>query len=266
MRRRWRLVRGAREGRRGVADCERSQRRDGAIDRRRETACAGHSAANGRSRVDVTTTCRWRSTSMIRSVSASIGCWRRWRPIGFAQPDRAAIVVDLGTAITVDLVDSGRRVCRRGDSAGMAMSARALEEHTDALPRVAVDRWRKPPRRSARRRCRRSKRACTGARSARSASLSSNMSDGPRASPDVFISGGGSQLIADVLSRSQDRSVSPRAAPGAVRNRAGRTRLRLAARGSAHEHDNDQGCRADAAGRAAVAVVLVAGPARDAQL
>jgi type III pantothenate kinase len=58
---------------------------------------------------------------------------------------RAAIVVDLGSAITVDLLDAGGAFCGGAILPGIAMSARALQEHTDALPRVALDHLEHPP-------------------------------------------------------------------------------------------------------------------------
>lgn len=59
--------------------------------------------------------------------------------------DRAAIVVDLGTAIKVDLVTAAGVFSGGAILPGLSMSARALEEQTDALPHVAVERWQAPP-------------------------------------------------------------------------------------------------------------------------
>ena len=51
-------------------------------------------------------------------------------------PDRAAVIVDIGSAITVDLL-SRDGVFRGGAIApGIAMSARALHEFTDLLPQI----------------------------------------------------------------------------------------------------------------------------------
>jgi type III pantothenate kinase len=61
------------------------------------------------------------------------------------RPDRAAIVVDLGTAITVDLIDVEGAFTGGAILPGIAMSARALEEQTDALPLVKLDRLEHPP-------------------------------------------------------------------------------------------------------------------------
>ena len=60
-------------------------------------------------------------------------------------PDRAAVVVDLGTAIKVDMVTAGGAFAGGAILPGLAMSARALKEQTDALPHIEVDHWREPP-------------------------------------------------------------------------------------------------------------------------
>jgi type III pantothenate kinase len=61
------------------------------------------------------------------------------------QADRAAIIVDLGTAITVDLLDAGGTFAGGAILPGIGMSARALAEQTDALPRVAMEHLEKSP-------------------------------------------------------------------------------------------------------------------------
>ncbi|MEM8865611.1 MAG: type III pantothenate kinase [Planctomycetota bacterium] len=52
--------------------------------------------------------------------------------------DRAAIVVDLGTAITVDLIATDGAFEGGAILPGIAMASRALDEQTDALPRSGV--------------------------------------------------------------------------------------------------------------------------------
>ncbi|MCI0492198.1 MAG: type III pantothenate kinase [Planctomycetes bacterium] len=54
------------------------------------------------------------------------------------QRDRAAIIVDSGSAITVDLVDAVGAFRGGAILPGIEMAARALEEQTDALPRVTM--------------------------------------------------------------------------------------------------------------------------------
>ncbi len=61
------------------------------------------------------------------------------------QRDRAAVIVDLGTAITVDLLEVDGAFAGGAILPGIAMSAQALSDHTDALPQVALDRLENPP-------------------------------------------------------------------------------------------------------------------------
>jgi type III pantothenate kinase len=58
---------------------------------------------------------------------------------------RAAIVVDLGTAITVDLLSAEGAFAGGAILPGIAMSARALAEQTDALPQLEIERLDEPP-------------------------------------------------------------------------------------------------------------------------
>jgi type III pantothenate kinase len=61
------------------------------------------------------------------------------------QRDRAAVIVDLGSAMTVDLVGADGAFEGGAILPGISMSARALAEQTDALPRIGLDRLDKPP-------------------------------------------------------------------------------------------------------------------------
>ncbi len=58
---------------------------------------------------------------------------------------RAAVVVDVGTAITVDLIAPDGAFCGGAIVPGIAMSARALHEFTDLLPLVDVAELCNPP-------------------------------------------------------------------------------------------------------------------------
>lgn len=61
------------------------------------------------------------------------------------RPNRPAVVVDVGTAITVDLV-SARGAFRGGAiMPGIAMSARAMHEFTDLLPLIEMSELSTPP-------------------------------------------------------------------------------------------------------------------------
>ena len=59
--------------------------------------------------------------------------------------ERAAIVVDLGTAITVDLVEPDGAFAGGAILPGIGTSARALAEQTDALPQVHLEFLDHPP-------------------------------------------------------------------------------------------------------------------------
>lgn len=60
------------------------------------------------------------------------------------ESDRAAIVVDAGTAITVDAVSSEGKFVGGAILPGMRTSAKALASQTDALPHITVDLENKP--------------------------------------------------------------------------------------------------------------------------
>ena len=86
------------------------------------------------------------------------------------QGDRAAVVVDAGTAITVDALCAGWRFLGGAILPGMAVLARASHECTDLLPLVDPSQFRARPPRRARDTARPSRRACSGGRWGRSAS------------------------------------------------------------------------------------------------
>jgi type III pantothenate kinase len=59
--------------------------------------------------------------------------------------DRPAIVIDLGSALTVDLVGADGAFLGGAILPGIAMSARALYEFTDRLPEITMDELADPP-------------------------------------------------------------------------------------------------------------------------
>lgn len=61
------------------------------------------------------------------------------------RPDRAAVVVDVGTAITVDLLSAEGAFLGGAILPGIEMSARALHEFTDLLPRIEMSELGAPP-------------------------------------------------------------------------------------------------------------------------
>ncbi len=60
-------------------------------------------------------------------------------------PGRPAVVVDAGSAITVDLVDADGAFLGGAILPGIAMSARALHEFTDLLPQIDMAELAEPP-------------------------------------------------------------------------------------------------------------------------
>ena len=61
------------------------------------------------------------------------------------RPGRPAVVVDVGSAITVDLLDAQGAFLGGAILPGIAMSARALHEFTDLLPRIDAAELAEPP-------------------------------------------------------------------------------------------------------------------------
>ncbi|HEY5312476.1 MAG TPA: type III pantothenate kinase, partial [Pirellulales bacterium] len=60
-------------------------------------------------------------------------------------PDRPAIIVDLGTAVTVDLVDAAGAFAGGAILPGIGLSARALHAFTDLLPELEMQGLAEPP-------------------------------------------------------------------------------------------------------------------------
>jgi len=60
-------------------------------------------------------------------------------------PGCGAIIIDLGTAMTVDLVSADGAFLGGAILPGIGMSARALADFTDLLPRIAMDELADPP-------------------------------------------------------------------------------------------------------------------------
>ena len=61
------------------------------------------------------------------------------------EPGRAAVIVDVGTAITVDLVASDGAFLGGSILPGLAIAARALDQFTDLLPLIDVTELSDPP-------------------------------------------------------------------------------------------------------------------------
>jgi type III pantothenate kinase len=115
--------------------------------------------------------------------------------------DRAAIVIDLGTAIKVDVVTREGAFAGGAILPGLAMSARALEEQTDALPRVAIDRWQSPPQALGKSTEPAIEAGLFWGAVGAIRELVEHYAGEFGPSPDLYVSGGASQLIAGVLSQ-----------------------------------------------------------------
>ncbi len=113
--------------------------------------------------------------------------------------DRAAIVVDLGTATKLCLLSDVGAFVGGAILPGLAMSARALEEQTDALPHVEVDRWQTPPLVLGRSTVPAIESGIFWGTVGAVRELVAQLSKPLGLPPIVLITGGGSQLVADVL-------------------------------------------------------------------
>jgi type III pantothenate kinase len=116
-------------------------------------------------------------------------------------PDRAAIVIDLGTAVTVDLVTAAGAFAGGAILPGLAMSARALAEQTDALPLVPIDKMHEPPAPIGKATQPAIESGLFWGAVGALRELIRRYSEEMTPTPEVFISGGTSRLIADVLAQ-----------------------------------------------------------------
>jgi type III pantothenate kinase len=115
------------------------------------------------------------------------------------QRDRAAIIVDLGTAITVDLVDADGAFAGGAILPGIATSARALAEQTDALPQVTLDFLDKPPAALGKSTVPAIESGIYWGAIGAIRELVSQLSAPFQIRPDLFITGGASRNVADLL-------------------------------------------------------------------
>lgn len=118
--------------------------------------------------------------------------------------DNPAIVVDLGTATKLCLLSEVGAFVGGAILPGLAMSARALEEQTDALPHVDVERWRRPPLALGKSTVPAIEAGIFWGTVGAVRELVHRLSKPLASPPAVFITGGGSQLVAEVLSADGD--------------------------------------------------------------
>jgi type III pantothenate kinase len=122
-------------------------------------------------------------------------------------PQRAAIVVDLGTAITVDLVDAHGAFAGGAILAGIGLSARALAQHTDGLPAVKLDSFEHVPPALGKSTVKAIHAGVFWGAVGAIRQLAANLAAGLALPPEVFLAGGSSPQVAKVLSASKSWSV-----------------------------------------------------------
>jgi type III pantothenate kinase len=123
------------------------------------------------------------------------------------RPDRAAIVVDLGTAITVDLVDAQGAFAGGAILPGIAMSARALSIQTDALPLVKLDCLEHAPPPLGKSTVAAIQSGLYWGAVGAVRELAANFADRLAAPPQLFLTGGASSQVAELLAASTNWSV-----------------------------------------------------------
>jgi pantothenate kinase type III len=117
------------------------------------------------------------------------------------EPGRAAIIVDLGTAITVDLLERDGGFAGGAILPGIGMAARALNEQTDALPRVTMERLDHPPKPLGKSTVPAIEAGIFWGTVGAISELVSRQSIGLAAPPDLFVTGGGAQQVTDLLAQ-----------------------------------------------------------------
>jgi type III pantothenate kinase len=115
------------------------------------------------------------------------------------QRDRAAIVVDLGTAITVDLVEPDGTFAGGAILPGIGTSARALAEQTDALPQVTLEFLDHPPAPLGKSTVPAIESGIYWGAIGAIRELVTQLSAPFQTCPDLFITGGASRQVADLL-------------------------------------------------------------------
>jgi type III pantothenate kinase len=125
----------------------------------------------------------------------------------FRTPGRAAIVADLGTATKVDLVTSDGVFAGGAILPGLAISACALEEQTDALPHIDVEHWTELPLVPGKSTVPAIEAGLFWGTVGAIREISNRYARELQAKPDFFITGGSAPLVADVLAQAGDFTV-----------------------------------------------------------
>jgi type III pantothenate kinase len=144
------------------------------------------------------------------------------------RPDRAAIVADLGTAISVDLITASGEFAGGAIMLGLSMSAQALEHHTDALPRVTIENLKQAPPVPGTDTEAAIKAGLFWGATGSIRELIRQLAHTQSSLPEVFITGGNSQLVAQSLQ--VDANFAPRLIPHLVLSGIALVRAAQAAR------------------------------------
>jgi type III pantothenate kinase len=114
-------------------------------------------------------------------------------------PRRAAVVVDMGTATTVDLVQEDGSFVGGAILPGVGLSARALAEHTDVLPLVSLENLEQLPEPLGKSAVPAIQSGLFWGAVGGIRELVTRFSDGLPELPDVFLTGGASPHVAEAL-------------------------------------------------------------------
>lgn len=117
------------------------------------------------------------------------------------RPERPAIVVDLGTAITVDLIEVDGGFAGGAILPGIGMAGRALAEQTDALPHIELDRTESPPPALGKSTTAAIRAGLYWGAVGAVSELVSQLTSHKQAPPDVIITGGAGEMIFDAISK-----------------------------------------------------------------
>jgi pantothenate kinase type III len=115
-------------------------------------------------------------------------------------PDRAAIVIDLGTAITVDLVEADGAFAGGAILPGIGTAAGALADRTDALPHIELRHSSAPPAALGKSTTAAIEAGLYWGAVGSVTELVSQFSASLSRPPDVFITGGAAPLVIDAIS------------------------------------------------------------------
>jgi type III pantothenate kinase len=117
------------------------------------------------------------------------------------RPGCPAIVVDVGTAITVDLVAADGAFQGGAILPGIAMSARAMHEFTDLLPLVEMSELGSPPPALGTSTVPAMKSGLFWGAVGSIRQLVERMAEGSPTEPEVFLTGGAGSAVAELLGR-----------------------------------------------------------------